>query len=296
MKVTLLIISCSTTSVAIIQNRPSQSSLFNVDDDILSDLIATLKEAEAENKKVNEKRVASFHGDVQQASVSSNDTFSFPANCTPTSRNESYPYCFHGSLQGQNKATDDTTKETRVHAVVDFFDIFNPNESTAVGLKAVYEDEEVQKLDVDAEGHAELLSYGNKNKAAVSIFLATHVEELYNLGQLGIMRNSFVSNVHIKLYAYGYLVMDVESVPVQSSDVFAGKQFNLGFNMSASYEKAIPGVPFEASGGASLELSLHTVKNDFHKWALLGKADIFIKTPISTFHFPYTYISEVISV
>ncbi|KAF4653181.1 hypothetical protein FOL47_010660 [Perkinsus chesapeaki] len=305
MTVITLIIFCLTSSVAIIQNHPNPSSSFKFDDDddTLADMIETLKKAEAENKEMNEKRVASFDKGVQQASESSNGTFSFPANCTPTSRNESYPFCFHGSLREQNKSTDDTTKTTKVHAAVDFFDIFNPNESTAIGLKALYEDEEVEKLDAEAGGHAELLSYGNKSSAAISIYLDTHVEELHHPGQLGIMRSSFVSKVHFKFYEYGYLVMDMESIPVQSSDVFAGKSFNLGFNMSAFYEESVPGVPFTASAGASVELSLRTGKNDLeghsyevHKWTLLGKAEMFIKTPITIVHFPYTYISQVISV
>mmetsp|Transcript_3518 Transcript_3518/g.5423 ORF Transcript_3518/g.5423 Transcript_3518/m.5423 type:complete len:95 (+) Transcript_3518:252-536(+) len=89
------------------------------------------------------------------------------------------------------------------------------------------------------------------------------------------------------------LIMDMESIPVQSSEVFAGKSFNLGFNMSATYEKAIPGIPFTASGGASIELSLRTAKNDLHKWTLVGKADAFIKFPITTSHFTHEYIPEI---
>ncbi|KAF4653179.1 hypothetical protein FOL47_010658 [Perkinsus chesapeaki] len=284
---------CLTSSVAIIENHPNQS--FSFDDDTLSDMIETLKKAEDENKKLEEERVASFEKGVQQASVSSNGTFSFPANCTPTNRNESYPYCFHGSLQGQNKSTGDTTKTTIVHASVDYFDILNPKESTSIGFTASYEDKEVQKLDAEAAGQAELISYGDKGKAALTISLATDVNDVYNPGQLVMMRDTFASNVHFNLYAYGYLVMDVETVPLQTSEVFAGKSYNTGFNMSASYEESIPGIPF-TSAGASIELSLRTVKNDLHKWRLLGKADAFIRTPISTFHFPYTYISDSISV
>jgi len=281
-----LIIACLKGSVAI-KNPPhlDQSAFLKLDDEAFSDMIETLKMAESYNKKLEEKRVAAFSKGVQQASMLSDGVFSFPGNCTPTNQAEDHPYCFHGSI------TENET--TQVNATVNFFDLYDSEETTMIGLKTTYKDEEVQKLDVNAGGKAELVSFGNKSTAAASIFLATHVEELYNPAQLGIMRNSFVSQVHFNMYAYGYLVMNMETIPIQRSDVFAGKSYNVGFNMSASYEK---GLPYSLSAGASIVLSLQTVKNDLHKWKLLGIADAFVKTPISTFHFPYTYISDVISI
>ncbi|KAF4743704.1 hypothetical protein FOZ63_013626, partial [Perkinsus olseni] len=94
----------------------------------------------------------------------------------------------------------------------------------------------------------------------------TYDVELPQPGMLGALQNSFVAEPHIKFYAFHYEILDVEGGPVPTSYVYAKKSVNVGFNVSAGIERPVQ----FGSVGASLHLTLNTVKGNDSRWLLDG--------------------------
>mmetsp|Transcript_12093 Transcript_12093/g.10067 ORF Transcript_12093/g.10067 Transcript_12093/m.10067 type:complete len:108 (-) Transcript_12093:89-412(-) len=101
---------------------------------------------------------------------------------------------------------------------------------------------------------------------------------------------------HFKLYGLGRLLSDIDVQPGENSKsyVFAGKPYNLGFNVSVYVEKEVKlGVKVRGA----LDLSLTTVKNNISNWFLKGTARVAVIPPFGpNFNFLYGYISTAISI
>ncbi|KAF4670495.1 hypothetical protein FOL47_002014 [Perkinsus chesapeaki] len=262
---------------------------YGYDEDSMAQLFDSLKELETEVKIMNEERVASFPKGVQQAQVDDGGKFYYPPGCNSTTQIFNYSYCFHGQLN--------QSEQTTIDAVVDLFDIDDPRDNTAIGLKAVYDGKTQSELHVHAGGDAQIISFGDKKKAAATIYLKAYDEELSQPSGLGdTTKESFVAIPHFKIYGYGYWLADVDVQPGEDakSYVFAGKPYNLGFNVSVYVEKEAK-LAFKI--GAALDVSLTTVKNKITNWFLKGSARVVVKPPIGpNFNFPYDYISSFISI
>lgn len=262
--------------------------LLMADEDSLVQLFEALKVLEADFYKMNQERIASFPKGPVQAQVGAAGNFAFPANCNATTRIFGYPYCFHGS-----KVVED--EKVTIDAKVDLFDLQKAKDNTVIGLTAAYNGKTMSELEVHAGGSAEIISYGNKGTAAMTIELRAYDEELS--GALGLgetTKNEFFAIPHIKIYGFGYLLADIvlERGENSKSYVFAGKPYNMGFNVSEHVEKE---VKFKIKVRAALEMSLTTVKNDMDSWILKSTARVVVIPPIGpNFNFPYDYITQEI--
>ncbi|KAF4672276.1 hypothetical protein FOL47_000720 [Perkinsus chesapeaki] len=261
----------------------------NLGEDSLAELFEMLKDVETESITINEERIASFPKGIQQAQVDEAGKFAYPATCNATNPIIDYPYCFHGTLEQGEKTTID--------AKVDFFDIDDPRDNTVIGMTAVYDGKTQSELHVHAGGDAQIISYGNKKKAAATIFLKAYDEELSQSSGLGdTTKENFVAIPHFKIYGLNRLLSDIDVQPGENSKsyVFAGKPYNLGFNVSVYVEKT---VKLGIKVGGALDLSLTTVKNNITNWLLKGTARVVVKPPIGpNFNFPYDYISATIAI
>ncbi|KAF4650036.1 hypothetical protein FOL47_001506 [Perkinsus chesapeaki] len=244
------------------------------DEDSMSQFISILKELKTEFIKMNDERIASFSKGIQQAHVDDAGMFSYPPTCNVTNPVFNYSYCFHGYINQSNE-TDETTTDARI----DLFDLDDPRDFAVIGLKAVYNGEVHSDLTVDAGGDAEVASFGNKKYAPLAVLVKTYNEELSEpegLGSSGLgalAKDYFFAVPHFKVYAFGRNVLDfdVERGPNAQGYVFAGKPYNLGFNIS---EYVTRPAPYGITVGVALDMSLTTVKNNISDWMLEGKARV----------------------
>ncbi|KAF4692731.1 hypothetical protein FOZ63_001320 [Perkinsus olseni] len=271
--------------VSSLENFPGRLPSVNIHDWVVTpELINFFKALEAYFVKMDEQRVATFSAGPQLASVSADGTFAFPPNCTPLEKPANYPYCFHGNRthNGNNK---------NITAIVDFFDVNDPKDNTVIGFAAEYEGATARGLEAYAGGEAELMIVGNKSYAGAAVYLKTYEVELPQPGMLGALQNSFVAEPHIKFYAFNYEILDVEGGPVPTSNVYAKKSVNVGFNVSAGIERPVQ----FGSVGASLHLTLNTVKGNDSRWLLngVGKAT-FKLAGILNLNLPINYLKQEI--
>ncbi|KAF4689464.1 hypothetical protein FOZ60_001651 [Perkinsus olseni] len=250
----LALLSLAEAIVSSLESVHGAPPLAVIDDLVVTpELINSLKALEAYWVKMDEERVASFSAGPQLASVSADGSFAFPPNCTPAVRPANYPFCFHGK-RGQNG------NEKNITAIVDFFDVNDPKDNTVIGFAAEYEGANARDLEAYAGGEAELLF------PPWAFSLKTYDVELPQPGMLGTLQNSFVAEPHIKFYIANKNVLDADAGPAPTSYVYAKKSMNVGFNVSAGIERSIP----KGSVGASLKLTLNTVKGNDSMWLLDG--------------------------
>ncbi|KAF4712060.1 hypothetical protein FOZ63_028719 [Perkinsus olseni] len=273
--------------VSSLENFPGRLPSANIHDwEVTPELINALKALEAYFVKMDEERVASFSVGPQLASVSADGSFAFPPHCTPLEKPANYPYCFHGNrtLNG---------KERSVTAVVDFFDINDPKDNTVIGLTAEFEGKDAQDLEAQVGGEAELMLVGKKSHAAAAIYLKTYDMQSPNPGMLGTLQNTFVAEPHIKFYAFNYEILDLENGPVQTSNVYAKKPVDVGFNVAAEISKPVQ----FGSVAASLQLTLNSIKGNDSRWSLRGGGKVtFGIPPLLNVNIPINYIKEDIEV
>ncbi|KAF4718052.1 hypothetical protein FOZ62_019546 [Perkinsus olseni] len=273
--------------VSSLENFPGRLPSANIHDwEVTPELINALKALEAYWVKMDEERVASFSVGPQLASVSADGSFAFPPNCTPLVRPANHSYCFHG-----HRAQDGNNKN--ITGIVDFFDVNDPKDNTVIGLTAEYEGATARGIEAHVGGEAELMMVGNKSYAGAAVYLKTYDVELPQPGMLGALQNSFIAEPHIKFYAFHYEILDVEGGPVPTSYVFGKKPVDVGFNVSASIERPVQ----FGSVGASLHLTLSTVKGNDSRWLLdgVGKAT-FKLAGILNFNLPVHYLQEDIEI
>ncbi|EER04818.1 hypothetical protein Pmar_PMAR026370 [Perkinsus marinus ATCC 50983] len=125
--------------------KPLFGSIQNLE--LTPELINLLKELEVEFIKQDEERIASYHEGPQLAAVSADGSSSYPPGCTPDERPENRYYCFHGK---RNTAD----KEKQVTAIVDLFDINDPQDNVVIGLTAEFADKTARSLQTHAGGDA----------------------------------------------------------------------------------------------------------------------------------------------
>ncbi|KAF4718053.1 hypothetical protein FOZ62_019547 [Perkinsus olseni] len=281
----LALLSLAEAIVSSLESVHGAAPLASIDDLVVTPgLVNALKALEAYWVKMDEERVASFSAGPQLASVSADGSFAFPPNCTPLVRPANYPFCFHGNRthNGNNK---------NITAIVDFFDVNDPKDNTVIGFAAEYEGATARGLEAYAGGEAELMMVGNKSYAGAAVYLKTYDVELRQPGMLGALQNSFVAEPHIKFYAFHYEILDVEGGPVPTSYVYAKKSVNVGFNVSAGIERSVK----FGSVGASLHLTLNTVKGNDSRWLLDGVGKVTFKLAgILNLNLPIHYLQQEI--
>ncbi|EER04813.1 hypothetical protein Pmar_PMAR026365 [Perkinsus marinus ATCC 50983] len=263
--------------------KPLFGSIDNLE--LTPELINQLKELETELIKQDEKRIASYPEGPQLAAVSADGSFSYPPGCTPDERPKSRYYCFHG------KRTT-TGKEKEVTAIVDLFDVNDPQDNVVIGFTTEFAAKTAKSLDLHAGGEAEVVTFGKeKKRISGSLSLATYDVESPKPGLLGREQKNMAVNMHLKLYVHNFLVMDIEHVPTESSYTYATNAGNMGFNVTGSVTKKIK---FGTVGG-SLHLTLDTTRGNDSIWYLKGTAKAFCKTTFFNVNFPVTFLGEKIT-
>ncbi|EEQ99551.1 hypothetical protein Pmar_PMAR015002 [Perkinsus marinus ATCC 50983] len=265
------------------RSRGNEKPLFGSIDnpELTPELINLLKELEADFIKQDEERIASYDEGPQIATVSDDGSFSYPPGCDPETRPENKYYCFHGK-----RITTGTEKE--VTAIVDLFDITDPQDNVIMGLTAEFEGKTAKSLQAHAGGEAEVVAFGNKKRLGGALTLGTSDVESPKPGLLGRLEKNIVGNPHFRVYVLGYLTLDMEHVPTASSYVYATDAGNMGFNVTTSVTKKLK----LGSVGASLSLTLDTLKANNSVWDLKGEARAFVSTLFLKLNFPATFLKE----
>mmetsp|Transcript_20236 Transcript_20236/g.16928 ORF Transcript_20236/g.16928 Transcript_20236/m.16928 type:complete len:86 (-) Transcript_20236:104-361(-) len=79
-----------------------------------------------------------------------------------------------------------------------------------------------------------------------------------------------------------------------TSYVFAGKPYNLGFNVSVSAKKTVEVKVLKVDVGVALDLSLATVNYDMNLWLLQGTVRIFVNPSTGpNINIPFDYITPI---
>ncbi|EER04812.1 hypothetical protein Pmar_PMAR026364 [Perkinsus marinus ATCC 50983] len=259
--------------------KPLFGSIDNLE--ITPELINLLKELEAEFIKQDEERIASYPEGPQLAAVSADGSFSYPPGCTPDERPESRYYCFHGKR-------NTTGGVKQVTAIVDLFDINDPQDNVVIGLTAEFADKTAKRLDTHAGGEAEVVAFGNKKRLGAALSLETYDVESPKPGLLGRVQKNIVANPHFKIYVFSYLALDIEHVPSDTSYMYATNAGNMGFNVTTSITKKVT----LGTVGASLSLTLDTLKANDSVWDLKGTAKASATNALIKLHLPVTFLRE----
>ncbi|EER04810.1 hypothetical protein Pmar_PMAR026362 [Perkinsus marinus ATCC 50983] len=247
------------------------------------ELINLVKELEAELiEQDDEERIASYHEDPQLAAVSADGSFSYPPGCTPDVRPQNRYYCFHGKRNTTGK------EKKQVTAIVDLFDINDPQDNVVIGLTAEFECKTAMRLSTHAGGEAEVVAFGNKKRLGAYLSLATYDVETPKPGLLGRVQKNLVANPHFKIYVFSYLALDIEHLPSNTSYMYATNAGNMGFNVTTSISKKVT----LGTVDASFSLTLDTLKANDSIWDLKGTAKASVTNALIKLHFPVTFLRE----
>ncbi|EER04824.1 hypothetical protein Pmar_PMAR026376 [Perkinsus marinus ATCC 50983] len=284
-RISIATIALTSLAEGIVVDRPSgdEKPLFGSFDDmeLTPEAINLLKEYEADLIKQDEERIASYSGVPQLAAVSADGSFSYPPGCTPKMRPEGKYYCFHGK-----RNTTGTGKE--VTAIVDVFDIKDPQDNVVIGFTAKFEDNTARTLRAHAGGDANIVAFGRKTRLGATISLATYDLESPKPGLLGRLEQNMVADPHFKVYVLNYQAMDIEHVPSRTSYVYATNGGNMGFNVTASITQDVK----LGTVGGSLHLTLDTLKGNDSVWDLKGTAKAFANNFLLKLNFPATFLQD----
>ncbi|EER04809.1 hypothetical protein Pmar_PMAR026361 [Perkinsus marinus ATCC 50983] len=259
--------------------KPLFGSIDNLE--LTPELINLLKKLEAEFIKQDEERIASYPEGPQLAAVSADGSFSYPPGCTPDQRPEKKYYCFHG------KRTT-TGNEKQVTAIVDLFDVNDPQDNVVIGFTTEFADKTAKSLDTHAGGDAEVVAFGNKKRLGAALSLATSDVESPKPGLLGRVEKKIIVNPHFKIYVFNYLALDLEHAPTDSSYMYATNAGNMGFNVTTSITKKVT----LGTVGGSLHLTLDTLKANDSIWDLKGTAKAFVSNVLIKLNIPVTFLQE----
>ncbi|EER04828.1 hypothetical protein Pmar_PMAR026380 [Perkinsus marinus ATCC 50983] len=276
-RISVATIALTSLAEGIVVDRPSgdEKPLFGSFDDmeLTPEAINLLKEYEADLIKQDEERIASYSGVPQLAAVSADGSFSYPPGCTPEMRPEGKYYCFHGKR-------NTTGKGKEVTAIVDVFDIKNPQDNVVIGFTAKFEDNTARTLRPHAGGDAKIVVFGNNSELGATFSLATYDVESPKPGLLGRLQKNIIADPHFKIYFYNYQVMDMEHVPTETSYVYATDGGDMGFNIKTAI---VDNVTLDAVGG-SLHLTLDTFEGNDSVWDIMGTAEAFAEGSIKLNH------------
>ncbi|EER04819.1 hypothetical protein Pmar_PMAR026371 [Perkinsus marinus ATCC 50983] len=287
-RISVATIALTSLAEGIVVDRPSgdEKPLMGSFDDLelTPEAINLLKEYEADLIKQNEEFIASSSATSLLAAVSADGSFSYPPGCSPDIRPEGKYFCFHGKR-------NTTRKGKEVTAIVDVFDLKDPQDNVALGMTATFDAKRATYLDLHAGGEAEVVAFGNRNKLGAAISLATYdMQASSKPGLLGRLQTKVKVDPRFKIYVLGYQVINVEHTGNQASYVYATKPGTMGFNVSTGTTNKIK----LGTAGASLHLTLDTYKNNDSVWILKGTGMAFVNIPLIKLNIPVTFINDKI--